>query len=414
MIVHTPTLTKDSGKICIASRIEMQKPLPYMPERLWYRFDEKHEDWLSPRIDGFAATALLVAMYAGEDLTIRGPLSPKLAYGLHDYRNVFHSWKPNLFKMVEIHFDQLEAVPQNIGQTGVASAFSGGVDSFYTLWSHLTENQAIPTARITHGLFVHGLDLRLDDEANYRDAAQKYSDLYKGLGLELILASTNAYLFSEFRINWIYFYGAPMIGAALLMSQFLRRFYIPSGYPSYTKLVPNGISPLTDHLLNTESLDMIHHGAETSRFEKLAILVDWPVTYHHLRVCSDKKRLDVLQNCSSCHKCYRTTTVLAILDSLQNYKNFSQKLSVGDYFRWGFLTHLNTRHARDIRDKAFGVGKLRMAFLIQVAIILRKVKSFLISCFKGILSKEQLYRIKRKVYKSESDNREGIYDHPPT
>ena len=107
-------------------------------------------------------------------------------------------------------------------------------------------------------------------------------------------------------------------------------------------------------------------------------------------------------------------TVLAILDSLQNYKNFLQKLSVGDYFRWGFLTHLNIRHACDIRNKAFGEGKIRMSFLIQVAIILRKVKIFLIIFLKGMLSKEQLYRIKRKVYRSESDNGVGIYDHPPT
>ena len=116
MIVHTPTLTKDSGEICIASRIELQKPLPYLPEELWYRFDEKHEDRLSPRSDAFAATALLVAMYAGEDLTIRGPLSPKLAYGLFDYRNVFNSWRPKLFKMVGIHFDQLKEVPPNISK----------------------------------------------------------------------------------------------------------------------------------------------------------------------------------------------------------------------------------------------------------------------------------------------------------
>ncbi|KPL07092.1 hypothetical protein AMJ86_05915 [bacterium SM23_57] len=403
MIVHVPTLTKRTGKICISSRIELEKPLPHLPETLWYCFDEVHEDWLSPRSDGFAATGLLIAMYASEDLTIRGSFSPKLAYGLYDYRDVFHAWKPNLFKRVEIHFDQLKAVPQDNDQTGVATVFSGGVDSFYTLWSHLPQNQDIPEARVTHGLFVHGLDLRLDDETNFRAAAQTYAGLFNNLGLELILASTNAYLFSEFRIDWIYFHGAPMIGAALLMSPFLRRLYIPSGFPSYTKLVPLGLSPLTDHLLNTETLDFIHHGAATSRPDKLAVLVDWPVTYHHLRVCADKERLDILRNCSSCHKCYRTMTILAILDSLQKYNNFSQKLTIRDYIRWGLFTHLNVRHARDIRDKAMETRKYKMAFLIQVAIILRRIKQFTLRFFKGMLSEEQLYRIKRHVYKPDSD-----------
>ncbi len=403
MIVHPPTLTENSGEICIASRFEMEAPLPYLPKTLWYRFDKMNQEWLSPRSDGFAATALLVAMYAGEDLTIRGPLSPKLAYGLLDYRNVFHAWKPNLFKMVKIHFDQLEEVPQNSGQTGVATAFSGGVDSFYTLWSHLPQNQGIPEARVTHGLFVHGLDLRLDDETNYRTTAQKYAELFNNLGMELILASTNAYLFSEFRIDWVYFHGAPMIGASLLMSQFLRRFYIPSGFPSYTKLIPLGTSPLTDHLLNTETLDVIHHGAATSRFEKLSALVEWPVTYHHLRVCANKERLNIMQNCSSCHKCYRTMTILEILDSIQKYNNFTQKLTTLDYLRWGLFTHLNIRHARDIQNKAIEARKYKMIILIMVAIILRKIKKIFLRVFMGMLSREQIYRIKRKVFKPESE-----------
>ena len=271
MIVHTPTLTKDSGEIVIASRIEMQKPLPYLPETLWYRFAEVHEERLSPRSDGFAATALLLAMYAGEDITIRGPLSPKLAYGLYDYRNVYHAWYPKVFKKVKLQFEQLDAVHHAPSQNGVATAFSGGVDSFYTLWSHLPENQSIPAARITHGLFVHGLDLRLDDKANYQVTAKKYTDLYEGLGLELILASTNAYLFSEFRIDWIYFYAAPMIGAALLMSPFLRRFYVPAGSPSFSKHFPDSVSSLTNHLQNSETLEIIRHGVGISRFEKLAI-----------------------------------------------------------------------------------------------------------------------------------------------
>lgn len=407
MIVHTPTLTKDSGEICIASRIEMDKPLPYLPKKLWYRFNEKHEDRLSPRSDGFAATALLVAMYAGEDIRIRGSISPKLAYGLYDYRNVFNTWNPKLFKKVEIQFDQLDVVPQIPSQRGVMTAFSGGVDSFYTLWSHLPENQEIPDARVSHGLFIHGLDLRLDDKRNYQAVANKYTDLFESLGLELILGSTNAYQFSEFRIDWIYFYGAPMIGAALQLSPFLRRFYIPSGYAAFNKLVPNGISPLTDHLQNTEALEMIHHGAASTRYDKVAVLKDWPVTYHHLRVCADKNRLDVVQNCSSCHKCYRTTTLLVILGSLQKYKNFSQKLTPGDYFRWGFLTLLNPRHASDIRNSAFRAGKFGMVLLIQIAIILRKMKKSILYVTKSLLSRKWLYQIKRKIYNPESVHSEG-------
>jgi hypothetical protein len=401
MILHPPAVTEDLGEIVISSRIDLSNPLPNLPETLWFRYKEQHRTWLHPRSDGFSPTALLVAMYAGEDLHIHGPISPKLAYGLQEYRNVFHAWRPNIFKKVEIYPHRLEVFPQSKGPTGVAAAFSGGVDSFYTLWSHLPQNQDIPDARVTHALFVHGLDLRLDDPTNFQAAAQGYQQLLQDMGVELIQAATNAFLFSEFRIDWVYFHGAPMIGAAMLMSPFIKRYYIPSGYPSFTKLVPNGVSPLTDHLLNTESLDIIHHGAETSRFEKISVLVNWPATHHRLRVCADKQRLDVFENCSSCHKCYRTMTILTILDSMGEYKNFSKKLTFRDYLRWGFLTHLNLRHARDIRSHAWQAGKYQMVLMIQGAILLRKIKKILVAIVKNLVSRETLYCIKRKVYKPE-------------
>ena len=256
MIVHTPEIKRIGGEISIVAPIEMSSPLPYLPSELWYRFPIAYEAYLKPRADAFAATALLVSMYCGEDLLIRGPISPKLAKGLLDFRGVFHAWLPKLFKMVDIRYEHLAVPDPLVGSGGVATAFSGGVDSFYTLWAHMPENQPIPDARVTHGLFVHGLDLRLDDRSNYDSVANSYVDLFQSLGLELILASTNAYQLSEFRIAWTLIFGPPLIGAALLMSPLLNRFYVPSGLP-YNGLLPHGSSPLTDHLLSTETLNII-------------------------------------------------------------------------------------------------------------------------------------------------------------
>lgn len=404
MIIHAPTLKSVEDQIQITSRFEMRKPLPYLPDELWYRFPEVYQPSVALRADGFAATGLLVAMYAGEDLAIRGPISPKLAYGLLEYRTIFHSWNPGLFKMVDLQYDQLEPVPQLLVKPDVATAFSGGVDSFYTLWSHLPVNQPLPHARVTHGLFLHGIDLRLDDESNYTAISQEYQRIFEELGLVLITAATNAYQFSEFRINWTMFHGAPTIGAALILSQSLGCFYIPSGFPTYAKLVPNGVSPLTDHLLSTETLDVIHHATDVERFDKIKVLVDWPITHHRLRVCADKHRLKGFENCSACHKCYRTTTILVLLNALPKYHNFSQKLTVKDYFRWGFHTLLNVRQARSIQSQAWQAGRYGMVMLIQVAIILRKFKKSFMDILKHLLTPDQLYQIKRKVFKPESDN----------
>ncbi|MCJ7702711.1 MAG: hypothetical protein MUO62_14095, partial [Anaerolineales bacterium] len=260
MIIHSPTLTKSDGEICIASQFELRKPLPHLPAEMWYRFPEKYQGFLSPRADGFAAAALLVAMYTGEDLEIRGPLSPKLAYGLFAYRDIFASWVPRVFTKIEIQFEQLEKSSRYEKPAGVATAFTGGVDSFYTLRSHLPANHPIPSARVSHGLFIRGLDTHMGDGASYQAAAAVYRGLFAELGLDLIMAVTNAYQFAALRIDWRWFCGAPLIGAAHFLSPLLASFYVPAGAPSYPGLTPFGIHPLTDHLLSSESLEIIHHG----------------------------------------------------------------------------------------------------------------------------------------------------------
>jgi hypothetical protein len=214
------------------------------------------------------------------------------------------------------------------------------------------------------------------------------------------MASTNAYQFSEFRVNWRYFYGPPLVGAAMLMGPFLRRFYVPSGM-TYRDLRPNGNTPLTDHLLSTETLDIVHHGASTGRFEKVAAITDWTVTYHSIRVCSDKRRIQGLVNCSACDKCYRMIASLILLDASVNHTNFAAKLSLGSYIRWG-LVFLSPRHVRDLRRRALKTGRAGMALQMQLVIILGWVRELLVALFKRIISPDQLYWMKRRIYHPET------------
>jgi hypothetical protein len=404
MIVREPIKTFESGGIvCVSARFELDHPLPYMPSTLWYRFPEKYAPRLNSRADGFVPTALLVAMYTGEDLLVEGVTSPRMAYHLLEYREIYHSWDPGLFKRVNIKFTRLEPSPQ-CDERAVCTAFSGGVDSFYTLRMHMEQTQPIPEARVTHGLFIQGLDLRLDDESNYMAAAEPYAQLFNELGLELIQASTNAFQFSEFRVNWTMFFGVPLIGAALLLGPWLRRFYVPSGMPSYHKLFPQGSSPLIDHLLSTESTEIVHHGASVSRYDKTAVLTAWPATYHKLRVCADKLHMHGFENCSICHKCYETVVALELLGATTNYDNFSsKKLTPIDYLRWGVFTHLNPGIVSNLRDRAFRQKRIGMGLWIQAAIALQVIKSTMVKILKSSLSQEQLYYLKRKKYRPESN-----------
>ncbi|MBE9523906.1 MAG: hypothetical protein IMY76_02325 [Chloroflexi bacterium] len=247
----------------------------------------------------------------------------------------------------------------------------------------------------------------MDDEASYRAASEQYSLLFEHLGLELLQAATNAFQFSEFRVDWPMFFGAPTIGAALLLAPWLKRFYVPSGTQSYRSLFPIGSSPVIDHLLSTENLEIVHQGAYINRNDKITTLTNWPVTYHKLRVCSDKIHMRGLDNCCACHKCHRTMVMLELLDATANYKNFAKKTGPGDYLHWGLLTNLRIKYAVELRYRAFKAGRLGMTFWIQVAIVLRVVKSTIVELIKKILTREQLYKLKRIVYRPES-NHKGV------
>ncbi|MBE9523907.1 MAG: hypothetical protein IMY76_02330 [Chloroflexi bacterium] len=118
MIVHTPTKIYKDGNIILASRFEMQKSIPYLPQELWYRFPEHYAEYLSPRVDAFVPTALLVAMYAGEKLRVQGKISPRLAYNLFEFRDVHHSFDSKLFHKVDISYDILSQHSSQLAKRG--------------------------------------------------------------------------------------------------------------------------------------------------------------------------------------------------------------------------------------------------------------------------------------------------------
>ena len=225
MILHQPTTSVSGDSIHVSSRLEFTTPPMHVPQSLWYSFPREYENMLSSQADGFAATALLVSMLAGENLEVRGSISPRMAYNLLEYRNIFSIWLPKIYQFVEIKFQKLEPQASRETPPAAATAFSGGIDSFFTLWCHLPENQPISQAQITHGLYLSGLDTRLEDRELFKGIISRYDQLFSSLGLTLIHGSTNAYLFSQYRVDWTLFFGPPLIGAAHLLNPLNRYIF---------------------------------------------------------------------------------------------------------------------------------------------------------------------------------------------
>ena len=95
--------------------------------------------------------------------------------------------------------------------------------------------------------------------------------------------------------------------------------------------------------------------------------------------------------------------LLSLLNALPHYKNFSKRMTPGDYIRWGALTHLNIDIATSTKKQAIKNNRIGMAFWIQIAIVLRIISSLLVETSKKLLPDKSLYRLKRCIYEPETE-----------
>ncbi len=322
MIIHKPEINSDAGEVIVSSRVEFKTPLSGMSERLWLAFPKDYEDLVTDRADAFLSAMVLLAMQHGEDIEVRGEVSPRLLIGINEYQLPFCMWFPWRFKPVRIECESLTVPSTESGRDLVVSAFSGGVDSFFTLKSYLSRNELPESARISHLLFVHGFDIKLDHLKSYPLLRDDYRGMCDRLGIKLISCRMNCQQFGT-RINWGVFHGSALIGAAHAAGKRTTMFYVPSSH-TYTSLMPWGSDPGIDYLLSTETTQVIHHGTGFRRTEKTEAIARWEETHDKLRVCAFD---DSTLNCSKCEKCIRTMMTLDMLGVLERYSTFQQPLT---------------------------------------------------------------------------------------
>jgi len=335
MIIHEAELIRDGGEITLKARIETQNPGIGLPNVLWFKYPERYQNVISDRSDTFLNALILVGMAVGEDLECRGELSPRLFYALDEYQQIFYRWLPNMFTPIHVYPVKLSPAPHPEKAGQYASAFSGGVDSFFTLKQALFPDPGRPGWPVRYGLFIQGTpDIPLIYSQKFERFANQYSGLFNELGLELIPVRTNLMQFSANRIAFNQFLEAPLLGSALGLSPLLSGVFIPFGsaYDHY-QVTPTG--PITAHLLTTEAFEPFAAGAAYNRIRKTQVIADWEPVQKHLRVCFGFTSESSDTNCSHCSKCMRTRMDLHLLGKLQNISTLEHSFGLKDYLLWG-------------------------------------------------------------------------------
>jgi hypothetical protein len=325
-------------------------------------------------------------MAVGEDIEVRAPLSTRLGRGLAEYQRVLAAWFPHRLTPVEIRAPLEPADPEPGG--AVLAAFSGGVDSFYTVWSHTGEREPDERARITHGLFVHGFDLPLSEAAAaYEVARARFAEGLAQLGIELVTARSNIQSFVP-REDWALFHGSPLIGSALALGGGVRRFYVPAAHTE-GHLFPLGSDPRIDPLLSTEALEVVHDGADVTRVQKTAAIGGWAPTFGRLRVCvSYDPRVP---NCCRCEKCVRTMTTLELLGLLDRQTSFPRPLVRSAIRACKYRSEGRFAYPREIFAAAVARRRWDLAFDLAVAMG-RSIPAFVLRTLTN-----RLLRLRRLV-----------------
>lgn len=362
MIIHPVEKAAYKEGVRLSARIEFEAGDAPAVDTLWYEFRDCDEAFFSGGADGFVTALLLLAMARSEDLRVRGVLSARLLQGLTEYQRIFHAWFPGRFAPVAIECEGVRDAPPGDIPACVGAAFSGGVDSSFTLSSHLPSDAERMHGAIDCALFIHGMDIPLHDEHTFAVASQRYHSQLAALGIRLLTARTNVRQFVDV-LPWELMHGTALGSAALMADRLLRRFYIPASFP-YTELAPWGSHPLTDPLMSTDTLEVLHDGC-VARVDKIIKVANWAPARSWLRVCWE--RPDALQNCCRCYKCVLTMVSLDVAGHLADCVTFQETLERSQV-RGLRLPEQELRETETIVLRAEATGRHELASDLRVAL----------------------------------------------
>ena len=125
-----------------------------------------------------------------------------------------------------------------------------------------------------------------------------------------VVVESNLRRHTERFLHWGYYHGAGLASMGLALG--VRRLLLPAPR-SYGFLEPEGSHPLLDPLWSTVRTEVVHHGAEATRWDKIRFLADQPLALETLKVCFDA---NTDGNCGRCPKCLVTMAMLAAVGAL--------------------------------------------------------------------------------------------------
>jgi len=225
-----------------------------------------------------------------------GEVSAKFLQGARKAIDIYREWGLK----ADVDLSSFTPVEHKNGGDRVATFFTLGVDSFYTLFSNIDEIDDI--------IYIQGFEKRLQKNVleqvlvNLRMVANRF-------GKNAVIWSSNARDYLDKYVHWLKFgHGPALVSEGLLRESSYKKIYISASTAIPIKY--NATHKDIDHLWNTETLEFVHFGL-VSRLEKLKYISEKSqYAMDLLRVCYHGTNK---YNCSDCAKCVRTIISINLL-----------------------------------------------------------------------------------------------------
>lgn len=264
----------------------------------------------------FVCAALLPCMELGLDCEIDGPADQRLLDSTDAIQDIFCGWN-NKYRRVQTS-STIAASGFGAAHAGATGTFfSGGIDSTFTLKKHIDD--------ISHLIFVHGFDLKLEDRALRDLVANRMVEFASNTGKQLIQIETNVGVFLRRFVGWSFGHGPALAAVGHTLAAEFSRIYIPATH-ALADDVPWGSHPLVDPLWSGNDVEFIHDGDDTTRVNKTDAVAGWEPALKCLRVCW--RNDGGSYNCGVCAKCLRTMVTLAMLGRTDALAAFDEPLDL--------------------------------------------------------------------------------------
>ena len=299
----------------------------------FYSIGEKYADFVdTENSDCFLVGLLYPAMRYGEDIHVEGTVSARLLFNLNHYLIPLMAMCDPRIRRIRVTADDSDSRGWPDAKV-VGTGFSGGIDSFTTIYEHFA--QPTPEGhRLTHLFFfnvgAHGIPKRDGDleiiERQFHARYEKLKPFADEAGLDFVEVDSDVHKFHPWGHLEVATFAT--VSAVMFLQRGIRRYYIASSGHTYIQLWrflgdhgrPDAIERLNMLLLpwlSTESLDLVDDGTIYDRSQKTALIADYPPVAKYLNVCYGHDTLDT--NCSVCIKCLRTLLTLELLGKLDAF-----------------------------------------------------------------------------------------------